>query len=75
MGSHIIFTRIIDKSDPYLMFPFIENYILGEEHIIAEKVKVSNEELTALAGDGGCFAWKMQCFTRAKLIWTIRQSK
>lgn len=31
------------------MFLFIENYSFGEEHIIAEKVKVSTEELTALS--------------------------
>lgn len=70
MGSHIIFTRIIDKSDPYLMFLSVENYILGEEHIV-EKVKVSTEELTALAGGRGCFSWIMQRFTSGKLIWTI----
>lgn len=75
MGSHIIFIRIIDKPDLYLMFLFIENYSFGEEHIIAEKVKVSTEELTALATDKGCFSRITQCFTSAKLIWTIWQSK
>lgn len=57
------------------MFLFVENYSLGEEHIIAEKVRVSTEELTALAGDRGRFSRITQYFTSAKLIWTIRQSK
>lgn len=57
------------------MFLFGENYSLGEERIIAEKVRVSTEELTALAGDRGCFSRITQYFTGAKPIWTIRQSK
>jgi len=53
------------------MFLFTENYSLGEEHIISDEVRVSTEELTALAGDRVCFSQVTQCFTSAKLIWTI----
>lgn len=53
------------------MFLFIENYSFGEEHILAEKVKVSTEELRVLAGDRGCFSQITQCYTGAKLIWPI----
>lgn len=71
MGSHMISIRIIDNSNLYLMFLFIENYSLGEERITAEEVRVSTEELIALAGGRGCFSLIMQCFTSAKLICII----
>lgn len=56
MGSLIIFITVIGKSDLSLMFLFTENYSFGEEHVIAEKIKESVEELTPLAGEV-CFHW------------------
>lgn len=66
MGSLIIFITVIGKSDLSLMFLFTENYSFGEEHVIAEKIKESIEELTPLAGEV-CFHW--QCNLLPALNW------